>query len=218
MGVMSFLLRVTLPDLPGSLGSLAIALGSVGADILSLDVLERGDGYAMDDIVVHVPQGTMPDAIITAVEQIDGVLVESLQPYGGVLEANRELELIDAVAAAGKDRLQLLARDVPAALRVGWALVTSNGGGSAEVVASAESAPVEPQEVPVDLVDIRSATSLDASRAPETWQALDTSLAAAPLNNSHTLVVARPGGPDFRPSEIARLGHFAGILRNIRGL
>ena len=49
---MSYLLRVQLPDRPGSLGSLAVALGSVGADILSLDVIERGDGYAVDGVTV----------------------------------------------------------------------------------------------------------------------------------------------------------------------
>ena len=42
--VPSYLLRVQLEDRPGSLGSLAVALGSVGADILSLDVVERGAG------------------------------------------------------------------------------------------------------------------------------------------------------------------------------
>ena len=37
--VRSYLLRVQLEDRPGSLGSLAVALGTVGADILSLDVV-----------------------------------------------------------------------------------------------------------------------------------------------------------------------------------
>ena len=49
MRVASYLLRVQLADQPGSLGSLAVALGSVGADILSLDVVDRGAGYAIDD-------------------------------------------------------------------------------------------------------------------------------------------------------------------------
>ncbi len=63
---MSYLLRVQLPDRPGSLGALALALGSVGADILSLDVVERGAGFAVDDLVVEVPQGALPDTLITA--------------------------------------------------------------------------------------------------------------------------------------------------------
>ena len=44
--------RIELVDRPGSLGSLAVALGSAGADILSLDVVERMSGYAIDDLVV----------------------------------------------------------------------------------------------------------------------------------------------------------------------
>ncbi|EUA33943.1 putative amino acid-binding ACT domain protein [Mycobacterium xenopi 3993] len=57
MRVPSYLLRVQLVDRPGSLGSLAVALGSVGADILSLDVVERASGYAIDDLVVELPPG-----------------------------------------------------------------------------------------------------------------------------------------------------------------
>ena len=55
--VPSYLLRVQLEDRPGSLGSVAVALGSVGADILSLDVVERGPGYAIDDLIVDLPPG-----------------------------------------------------------------------------------------------------------------------------------------------------------------
>ena len=72
--VPSYLLRVQLEDRPGSLGSLAVALGSVGADILSLDVVERGSGYAIDDLVVDLPPGAMPDMLITAAENLNGVL------------------------------------------------------------------------------------------------------------------------------------------------
>src|ERR1700709_512204 len=64
--VPSYLLRVQLEDRPGSLGSLAVALGSVGADILSLDVVERAAGYAIDALVVELPPGAMPRMLITA--------------------------------------------------------------------------------------------------------------------------------------------------------
>ena len=52
---MSYLLRLVVPDRPGTLGAVATALGSAGADIASLDVLERGDGFAVDDVVVDLP-------------------------------------------------------------------------------------------------------------------------------------------------------------------
>ena len=123
--VPSYLLRVQLEDRPGSLGSLAVALGSVGADILSLDVVERAAGYAVDDLVVELPRGAMPDMLITAAEKLSGVYVDAIRPHTGLLEAHRELELIDHVAAAEgtAKRLQVLADEAPLVLRVGWCTV-----------------------------------------------------------------------------------------------
>ena len=121
----SYLLRVELDDRPGSLGSLAVALGSVGADILSLDVVERGSGSAIDDLVVELPPGSMPDVLITAAERLPGVRVHSVRPHTGLLDAHRELELIDHVAAASDRpaKLQKLANEAPRVLRVSWCAV-----------------------------------------------------------------------------------------------
>lgn len=216
MGAMSYLLRVMLPDLPGSLGSLAVALGTAGADIISLDVVDRFDGVAVDDIVVEVPNGTFPDTLITAAERLDGVVVDSLRPFGGILDAHRELELIDAVAGAGAGASQLLAEELPGALRVGWALVVRADGDAWRLVARGSAAPMwEGGEVPA-LRDLERVTPLDDDdEVPPEWTALDTALAAAPLSSGHVLVVGRPGGPSFRPSEIARLGYLTGILRTL---
>ncbi len=57
---MSFLLRVILPDKPGSLGAVATALGNAGADILGVDVVERADGPALDARAVALPHGRGP--------------------------------------------------------------------------------------------------------------------------------------------------------------
>lgn len=214
-GRMSYLLRVSLPDRPGSLGALAVALGGVGADIVSLDVVGRFDGVAVDDIVVNVPHGTMPDTLITAAERLDGVAVDSLQPFGGVLDAHRELELIDAVSVAGAGAPQMLADEIPVVLRVGWAAVLEVTGNGCRLVARGESAPLwDGTEVPA-LDGLERAARLDPAGVPVEWTAMDTELAAAPLAFGHVLVVGRPGGPSFRPSEIARLGYLTGILRTM---
>lgn len=214
---MSYLLRVRVPDRPGSLGALATALGSVGADILSVDVVERGTATAVDDLVVDLPRGALPDALITAAELVDGVHVDSVRPYTGVLDTHRELELIDQVAATVGDRLQALVDGMPRVLRVGWATVLRNGpDGAHRVVASpaapetrASGAPWLPLAAPVALDG-------DADWVPDSWREMDTTLAAAPLGSGdQALLIGRPGGPEFRPSEVARLGQMAGIVATV---
>ena len=214
----SYLLRVELEDRPGTLGSLAVALGLVGADILSLDVVERGEGYAVDDLVVDLPAGAMPDALITAAEALQGVRVEAIRPHTGLLEAHRELELIQHVAAAGHaEKLLVLVDEAPRVLRVGWCTVVElTDTGPRRVVGSA-GAP-ETQAAATPWMPIATATALDinAEWVPQLWQDMDTSLAAAPLGDPGTAVVlARPGGPQFLPSEVARLGYLAGIVANL---
>src|SRR4051794_13097032 len=149
--VPSYLLRVQLEDRPGSLGSLAVALGSVGADILSLDVVERSAGYAIDDLVVDLPPGAMPDMLITAAEKLTGIYVDTIRPHTGLLEAHRELELIDHIAAAeGKSaRLQVLADEAPKVLRVGWCIVLRRtASGLTRVVGSRGAPETEADDAP----------------------------------------------------------------------
>ncbi|WP_197420104.1 amino acid-binding protein [Mycobacterium sp. NAZ190054] len=215
----SYLLRVQLEDRPGSLGSLAVALGSVGADILSLDVVERAAGYAIDDLVVELPAGAMPDMLITAAENLNGVYVDTIRPHTGLLEAHRELELIDHVAAAdGRlKRLQVLVDEAPRVLRVGWCTVVQLTESGSERVVGSPGAP-ETQAAETPWLPLERAVALDATAewVPEVWRDMDTTLAAAPLADPRTaIMLGRPGGPAFRPSEVARLGYLAGIVTTI---
>lgn len=219
MRVPSYLLRVQLEDRPGSLGSLAVALGSVGADILSLDVVERVTGYAIDDLVVELPPGTMPDMVITAAERLEGVRVDTIRPHTGLLEAHRELELIDHIAAADDRaaKLQVLADEAPRVLRVGWCTVVRLTESGLERVVGSPGSP-ETQATSAPWLPIAHAEALDgtADWVPQVWRDMDTTLAAAPLGHPDVAVLlGRPGGPWFRPSEVARLGYLAGIVATI---
>ncbi len=215
LAVPSYLLRIELVDRPGSLGSLAVALGSVGADILSLDVVERSSGYAIDDLVIELPPGAMPDTLITAAESLSGVRVDSVRPHTGLLEAHRELELLDHVAAAldKASRLQVLANEAPRVLRVSWCSVLRRAGDELQRLAASAGAP-ETRAATAPWLPIDRATTLDGSAewVPQAWRDMDTTMVAAPLGDPHTAVVLGRPGPEFRPSEVARLGYLAGIV------
>src|SRR5262245_66130428 len=133
---LSFLIRVQLPDVPGALGAVAAALGAIGADILSVDVVERGDGTAIDDLVVELPKGRLPDVLITAAESVQDVEVDAVRPYAGVLDTHRELEPVEEVAAQPDEGIRIFTEGVPKIIRAGWALVVASDGGGAHRLAA----------------------------------------------------------------------------------
>lgn len=222
--VTSYLLRVQLDDRPGALGSLALALGSVGVDILSLDVIDARDGYVVDDLVVELPAGAMPDTLISTAEALPGVWVDSVRPHTGLLDAHRALELVDHIAAADDRaaKLQILTDETPRVLRVGWCSVLHRPDGTpTEIDHTAGSSGVpETQPDAAPWLPLAEAAVLDiaADWVPPVWREMDTALAAAPLGDPNTAVLlGRPGGPAFRPSEVARLGYLAGIVATLLG-
>jgi hypothetical protein len=217
----SYLLRIVLPDKPGSLGAVATALGNAGADILGVSVVERAAGHAIDDIAVELPVGRPPDVLITSAESVPGVEVESMRPHSGLLSTHHELELIDEIAGDPEGGLALLAEGVPRIFRAGWALIARREDTRSYRLAESSAAP---ETIAGDLpwLPLSKAIVLDpvVHWVPTPWSDLDTELAAAPfgpVGDAQGLVVGRPGGPAFRPSELARLSHLAGIVTTILG-
>ncbi|GLZ41671.1 amino acid-binding protein [Actinokineospora sp. NBRC 105648] len=211
---LSFLIRVQLPDSPGTLGAVATALGAIGADILSVDVVERAGGIAIDDLVVELPGGRLPDVLITAAESIAGVEVDAVRPYAGVLDTHRELELVEEVAAEPLDGLNIFAAGVPKIIRAGWALIVGSGSEGSHRLSGSTAAP-DIQTLDLPWMPLARATVLDGEESwvPATWRELGTELAATPLGKpDRVLLVGRPGGPMFRAAEVARLAHLAGIV------
>lgn len=211
---MSFLIRVQLPDVPGALGAVASALGAIGADILSVDVVERNSGVAIDDLVVELPKGRLPDVLITAAESVQDVEVDAVRPYAGVLDTHRELELVEEVAGQPDDGLSIFTEGVPRIVRAGWAMVVGPGDEGARTITASTAAP-QLRVLDLPWLPLARATVLDGEETwvPETWRELGTELAATPLGKpERVLLVGRPGGPQFRAAEVARLAHLAGII------
>lgn len=212
---MSFLLRVVLPDRPGALGAVASALGTVGADILSVDVIERSPGSAVDDFVVELPADKLPDTLVSAATSVAGVSVESIRPYAGLIDAHRELALLEALAHDPGSSLPLLADGVARVFRAGWALVLAPPeDGHGRVLAHGGAAP-EIDSLPMPWWPPAPARSLDAGAtwAPTDWDRVGTELAVSPLGEA-ALLVGRPG-LRWLGSELMRLAHLAAIAATV---
>jgi ACT domain len=217
----SYLLRLVVPDRPGSLGAVATALGTAGADIVSLDVLERGDGFAVDDVVVDLPAGRLPDSLITAAVTVPGVRVESLRPFSGSLDTHRELDLLDELARAPEGTAgKLLAAELPRVFSCSWAVVLDCAGQAWDVVAASEAAPsFEGVQLPWMPVTAPVLLPSDEPWVPERWREMAIEMMAAPYGDQACAVVlGRSGGPAFRRSELLRLAHLAGIASTVTSL
>jgi len=211
----SYLLRVVLPDRPGALGAIATALGTVGADILSLDVIERSPGNATDDIVVELPPDRLADSLVTAATTVPGVRVESIRPYAGQIDPHRELELLDNLAARPEHPLRVLTDGVTRIFRAGWSLVMdAPAGGHARVLAACGAAPeVASLAAPWWPPTPTRALDPDTDWAPADWGRLGTELAVAPLG-AGALLVGRPA-LRWLPAELLRLQHLAAIATTV---
>lgn len=216
--IVSHLLRVVLPDRPGALGAVATAIGDVGGDILGVDVVERGLGCVVDDLLVELPPGRLADALVTAAAQVPGVRVESIRPYAGQIDAHRELELLDTLAAGPSEPFGVLADGVGRIFRAGWSMVLgAPDAGCAPIAARSGSAPeLDAIDVPWWPPDPTRALAAEDSWAPRDWSRLDTELAVAPLG-SGALLVGRPALP-WLPSELVRLRHLAAIAGTVATL
>jgi hypothetical protein len=201
----SYLLRLVVPDRPGILGAVATALGDAGIDIVSLDVLERANGVAVDDVVVDLPRNRLPDSLITAAQGVPGVTVESLRPFAGPREGTS---------------VKLMAAELPRVFHSGWAVLLSVVEESWEVAAASDAAPIfEGVELPwMPLLAPRLLPSED-DWLPERWREMALEMMAAPYDGAGCAVVlGRSGGPAYRRSELMRLVHLAGIATTVASL
>lgn len=228
MSARTYLLRLVLPDRPGSLGAVATALGAEGVDIETLDVVERGPfGSAVDDLVVSLPSDRMAEVLITACQSVPDVRVESLRPHSRAAETVRDLGIVDAIAAHPAQALERLTQLAPEAFRCSWAVVFDATAPGTEVPAarsageqpavrrvSASSAAPPIGTCPVPDLPISGARRVSPEEpwVPVDWRERDNDLAVAACGSPYrVLLVARSGGPLFRASEVMRLSHLANL-------
>ena len=216
---MSYLIRVSLPDVPGSLGQLAEAFGMVDADINSVDIVETSlDGTVTDDIVVTLPTGVMVDTLITAVATVEGAEVDSIRPFTGRVDRRGQIQMLASIAANSgriEDTLDQLVGVMPSAVTSSWAVVLRNTPKGLVRVAASPAAPEDDGSTPnMPLIDASRVLQPDFDEwAPESWFQLGTALTVTPLPGTDMiLVIGRVGGPDYLASEVREIGDLGCIV------
>ncbi len=212
---MAFLLRVALPDVPGSLGALATALGGAGADIEAIEIIERRtDGMVVDDVLLDLPPQVMPDALVTACHGLDRVEVQWISRYTAGANLSMDLEAVERFTDDPLHAVAAMIEVLPSTFRTDWAMALELIEGRVAVRAETPSAPVL---VPAaeQWMQITGPQTLDP--APE-WDS--TVLAATPgcdrADRGFLVVVGRHGGPEFLASEVARLGHMVSLAASVQ--
>jgi len=201
---MPFLLRVELPDIPGSLGRVATAIGEAGGDIEAIEIVEhRADGTAVDDVLLETQPGTMPDSIVSACSTLDGVRVVWISRYAAGGNLFLDLEAVEELTAHPAEALDRLVDLLPITFRADWGARIRQRNGTAAIVHATTAAP--------DALAWHALTQAD--RLPSDDD--DTLLAGAPLVDGESIVIGRRGGPEILDSELARLGHLTALAVSI---
>ncbi len=207
----SLLVRVWLPDRPGALGLVASRIGSVGGDIVGIDVLERGADIAVDEFAVLLQDGTLVDLLVREIEQVDGASVEEVRfvdafpdPRLDALESAATL----CEASSVDDLQQTLLSHTRREFLADWTALVRGGD---VIDTSGDGHP------PADLLTALAAGTTASPRVADgTTGPEDLAVASLPSHEA-TLLIGRAGHP-FRRRErvqllaLARIADRAWIL------
>jgi len=200
---MPFLLRVELPDVPGSLGRVATAIGESGGDIEAIEIVEKrhDEGTAVDDVLLEMQTGAMPDSVVSACNSLEGVRVIWINRYAAGGNLFLDLEAVEDLTDDPEKALDRVVDLLPDVFRADWAVrvhrlhgVTQRTGGA-----------------PPDLsfVELDSASRIDVEGDEVNLYA------GARIDGNELIVIGRRGGPEFVDAELARFGHLVGLAASL---
>lgn len=199
------MVRVWLPDRPGALGAVASRIGAVRGDVVGIDILETGDGVAVDELVVRLPQESLVGLLVEEIQEVDGVTVEDVKRADATGRDPRLDALETAAMICGADTMEELLRALVVhgsrTLGSEWAAVVDLGDGT--VRATSGSAPTEAW----------LSAFVQGARAGGADAVGGDDVAWAPLPGVDLALVAGRAGTPFRAKErrqVAALARVAG--------
>jgi hypothetical protein len=206
----TFVVRVWVPDRPGALGQVASRIGAVRGDVVGIDILERGAGRAIDELVVELPDAGLVSLLLAEIDQVDGVDVEDVRPAPAELVDPR-LDALEtaAVLVGAESHGELLASLVAHARRdfgAEWAVVVDL---DERLLLASHGAPPPPAWLVAFVTGSQSSAAVCSGECgPDdvAWAAL--------AHSSLALLLGRQGRP-FRARERHQLAALARIAQYV---
>lgn len=143
-------LRVSLADRPGALASLTRALAAAGANVLSVTVLQREAGRAVDDLLLEWPFERPWDHVVRAVDGCPGARLHGLRHISSA-ESPPDTTLVAHVLAQPHRALEVMVDTLPSLLLADWAAFADRRWPREPLVGSPQSPlplPVVPATLP----------------------------------------------------------------------
>lgn len=183
-------------------------MGTVGADISAIEIVEKQAGSVINDFMLTMPPNSLPDALVSVCNQLQGVQVLWLSRYPENWGLESDIDLLDRISADPEHSTQVLTEYAPVVFHSQWAAVIGPAGPKA----TSQLAPVLTPEA------IEALGPLDGTGTRELGEEWlpgwgETTIAHARLHDGCVLVLGRQGGPAYLMSELRRLEHLAAMTR-----
>jgi hypothetical protein len=142
----TFLVRIELPDRPGALGAVASRIGAVRGDVISIEIIRRQDGRALDEFVLELADAELVPLLLSEIAEVDGVAVVTVYPVAAGVTDQRLDAYETATAILGERAphgvLSALAARTRHELDASWVAVID--GEDHMVIASSGQPPAAP--------------------------------------------------------------------------
>ena len=206
------LMRVALPNRPGSLGAVATALGSIGAQINLVEIVEKRHDVEIDEFILELPMSQSVGSIVETCDALTGVQVDWIRNYprGGNIEL--DIQLRQRMAADPQHAAETFVNAAPVVFRAQWALLL-------DVTLPTVSlfTPGSPSLDERSLARFRPYDKVHRLALEEGWLPgwHSCSAVVAPIAASRAVVVGRRSDPPFFASEVVRLEYLVGSVSEV---
>ncbi|MDR1512314.1 MAG: amino acid-binding protein, partial [Propionibacteriaceae bacterium] len=181
---------------------------AAGGNIHSLEIVEHFPESAIDDFMVDLPPGVLPDSLVSAVQGVAGVRVLWVSRHHSAWHVGTDAAVVDKMYADQEHAAAILVAEAPDAFHSTWAALIDRSGEPPKVL---ETTRLAPDFATDGLTALGALDEVRTFELPAEWlpQWGETVVALAPVNDALSIVVGRQGGPAYLNYELGRLKHLA---------